>query len=343
MKKVLTRLIPLLLLVLTLGCSKPPAFGDMFRVAIFADDDTWKKVQPAVEEVFNARWITPQDERQIEFLRADPAELQEFFNRRDLLLIMCGEAEGPVGEFLQQALSSDVRSRIQREEGFLFKRDDAFARGQRVVICAAPNLLSFLTQFKARGDEIRGLFIEHNRQVQAEYLWREEASQECADSLFNSSGLSLRVPQEWFVVQDSAEPRFLRLRALSPDRWITVHWVDGDDSLRGSEDGLREVRQRLGRAYWDKDYSEKDWGRFSACELAGHPAQLFEGLWGTDEYLGGGPFLFWSLYMPAEGERPARTYYIDAAVLNPAGPKSPLLHQLSTLVNTLQVQPLNEE
>ena len=261
---------------------------------------------------------------------------RSFFNRRDLLLLLAGDAQGPVGDFLQQALSQEVRASIQREEGFLFKRDDAFARGQRMVICAAPNLISFLTQFKARSAEIRGLFIEHNRQVQAEYLWEEECEQEVADSLYHSCGLSLRVPANWFVVQDSQEPRFLRLRALSPDRWITVHWVEGEDSLRSSPEGLRQTRTLLGRAYWDKDYCEEDWGRFSSCELAGREAHLFEGLWGTDEYLGGGPFLFWSFYLPGSAGQPGRTYYIDAAVLHPAGPKSPLLHQLSTIVNTLQ-------
>jgi hypothetical protein len=69
--------------------------------------------------------------------------------------------------------------------------------------------------------------------------------------------------------------------------------------------------------------------------LGNRSTTLLEGFWGTDEFIGGGPFLLWAWYDPRAGSA-GRTYYIDAAVLHPAGGKGPYLHQLSTIAGTFQ-------
>lgn len=336
-----TRFASLALLALLLGalaCSRPRSWGEPFQVTVLADSLDWAAVGPLVEEIFAEEWVAPQPERKLSWVLGDPARLEEFLNRRNLLLVSAGPAEGPVGRFLERLLDATSRDRVQREEAFLFTRDDAFARGQRLGILAAPTVLAFRTQLRAQLEDVRGLFIRHDRERQAENLFGSWQQTALADSLASALGFRLKIPADWFLVQGSEDPAFVRLRRMSPDRWIAVHWVEGDDSLRASEAGLREVRRRLGRVYWDKDYSEPEFGRFSQVELNGRPASLLEGLWGTDEHLGGGPFLFWGLFVPGAGPDPAagRTYYIDAVVLNPGGDKSPFLHQLGTIASTFE-------
>jgi hypothetical protein len=258
-----------------------------------------------------------------------------YLARRSLIIASDGPPEGPVGRFLEGLLGAAVRDRIQQEEAFLFRKPDAFARDQLLVILAAPNPASFRRQVLERVGEVRAQFLEHEQAMEREGYRSTRLQKELADSLAIACGFRLAIPPDWFVVQGVAAPPFVRLRRLNPDRWITVHWVDGPDSLRLSEEGLRAVRARLGRLYWDKDYSEPSHGRFSTVRLGGLEARLLEGLWGTDAFIGGGPFLFYALHVPgAAGLPQGRTFYIDAAVLNPGGPKSPFLHQLSMLVAT---------
>lgn len=320
------------------GCGRPRSWGEPWQVTVLADSLDWAAVGPLVEGIFAEEWIGPQPERKLDFVLGDASRLEEYLNRRNLLLLSAGPADGQVGRFVQRLLDTPSKDRVQREEAFLFSRDDAFARGQRLGLLAAPTALAFRRQLRAQLADVRALFLSHDVERQAEDLfgaWQEKA---LADSLAEAIGFRLKIPADWFLVQGVEDPAFVRLRRMSPDRWIAVHWVEGDDSLRSSAAGLREVRRRLGRLYWDKDYTEPDLGRFSETTLNGAPATLLEGLWGTDEHLGGGPFLLWGLFVPGAGADPAagRTYYIDAAVLHPGGAKSPFLHQLSTIASTFE-------
>jgi hypothetical protein len=327
----------LALMVAAAGCSRPRSWGEPWQVTVLADSADWASVGPLVEEVFAAEWIGPQPEALLDWVRGDESRLEEFLNRRNLLLLGSGPPAGPVGRFLQGLLGTEVRDRIQREEAFVFRRDGAFARDQRLVILAAPTVLSFRNQLRQQGAQVRELFLEHERTRQAADLFGPWQQQALADSLEGLHGFRLGIPADWFLVQAMEDPAFVRLRRLGPDRWITVHWIDGPDSLWASEEGLREVRRRLGRHYWDKDYTEEELGRFSQVELNGQPATLLEGLWGTDERLGGGPFLLWGLRSGGSAaDSTGRSYYIDAAVLHPGGPKSPYLHQLSTIAASFE-------
>ncbi len=330
-------LLTIVLMVLMAACSRPRAMGQRYEVTVLADTTARALLKPLVEELFSDVWISPQMEPRMSVRWADPAQLEREITARNLMLVGTG-GEGTVATFLESILSADVRDRVQAEEAFVFARQDAFARGQQMLILAAPNVDSFRRQLSTWQEDIRQRYLDHewSETLATQKTGREH--QALADSLAATCGFSLPIPPDWFVVQEVADPAFLRLRRLSPDRWITIHWVEGEDSLWTTEAGLREVRARLGRRYWDKDYSEAEFGRFSRPRLGGHQASLLEGLWGTDARVGGGPFLFYALHVPGAAGRPAgRTYYIDAAVLHPGGPKSPFLHQLSCLVSAFRV------
>ncbi len=332
-RKILILLLPLLAGLLS--CGKPRGWGELYHVTVLADSSDWERAGQAIEELFAPEWIGPQPERILEFIQADGKAPQEILNRRNLLIFRAGPAEGPTGRMLDKLLSADVRDRIQQEEGFLFAREEAFALEQQLVILAAPTALSFLRQTRERAADIRGLFLEHSRRLQHEGLYRRMEQEDLADSLQQVHGWKLRLPVDWFLIQDEEHPRFLRFRRLNPDRWITVHWVEGEDSLRHSEAGLRQVRNGLGRFYNDKEACVPEVGRFGLSRLGERSVQQLEGLWGTDAFIGGGPFLFWSWYDPLAGAS-GRTYYIDAVVLNPGGDKGPFLHQLRTIASTFR-------
>ncbi|MCA9782139.1 MAG: DUF4837 family protein [Calditrichaeota bacterium] len=323
----------LLLLALASGCSKPRSIGELYEVTVLVDDADWQEVGPQLEELFSATWVTPEEEARIRMVRADPGRPQEALNRRNLLIVSAGPASGPVGQLLESMLKPEVRDRIAKEEGFLFARDEAFARDQKLAILAAPDPVSFRRQCGERSGEILDLFEANDQAAQLERLYRSMEQTVLEDSLRTSWGFTFRVPVDWFLIQQEEEPRMVRLRRLYPDRWLTVHWVAGDDSLRLSEEGMREVRRRLGRAYYDKDYTEPSVGRFGVSSLGQRSTTLLEGFWGTDDYIGGGPFLLWAWFDPKAGPA-GRTYYIDAAVLHPAGGKGPFLHQLRTIAGT---------
>lgn len=333
-----SRLLLALVLLLLSACSRPRSYGELHEVTVLVDEGDWQAVGPAIEELFSPHWVTPEEEARVRFVRADPEQPQAVLNRRNLLIVGAGASGGKVAKLLEDILKPEVLERIRSEQGFLFARADAFARNQQLVILAAPDGASFRRQCRERAGEVLDLFADLDNAAQLERLYRSFEQVTLEDSLENTWGFRMRIPPDWFLIQQEKDPAMVRLRRLYPDRWLTIHWTEGDDSLRHTEEGLREVRRRLGRVYLDKDYTDSTVGRFGVGRLGKRSTTLLEGFWGTDEFIGGGPFLLWSWYDARAGAA-GRTYYIDAAVLNPAGPKGPYLHQLGTIAGTFQGHP----
>lgn len=324
----------MLLLALAAGCARPRSDGERYEVRVLADSTRHAALAPVLDSLFSDHWITLVPERRLDWRWADPAQLDLYLTRRNLLIAADGPPEGPVGRFLENLLGAGVRDRIAKEEAFLFRKEDAFARDQLLMILAAPGAESFRRQALERVEEVRDQFLAHDRELDRRDADPRRRQKALEDSLALACGFRLPIPEDWFVVQGSKDPAFVRLRRLSPDRWITVHWVDGFDSLAHSAEGLFQVRERLGRVFWDKDKPARQPHRFTTTRLGGLEATRLEGLWGTDAFVGGGPFLLTAIHIPGTlGLPQGRTFYIDAAVLNPGGPKSPYLHQLDQLVS----------
>lgn len=328
-------LLTLTLLLLATACTRPRSEGERYEVMVLADSTRHAALSPVLDSLFADQWMTLMPESRLAWRWADPAQLDLYLSRRNLLIAVDGPAEGPVGRFLENLLGAGVQDRIRKEEAFLFRKPEAFARDQLLLILAAPTPESFQRQARERTAEVRTQFLEHEQAAEREGYRSTRLQKALEDSLALACGFRLSIPPDWFVVQGVEQPPFIRLRRLNPDRWITVHWSEGPDSLRLTEEGLRSVRVRLGRLFWDKDFPEAGHSRFSTVRINGLEATLLEGIWGTDAYVGGGPFLLYAVHVPgAAGLPQGRTFYIDAAVLNPGGPKSPFLHQLSQLVAT---------
>jgi hypothetical protein len=302
---------------------------------VLADTERQAALAPILDSLFAKRWVTQPTESRLAWRWGDPARLDEHLTCRNLLLAVDGPPAGPVGRFLETLLGAGVRDRVRKEEVFLFRKPDAFAEDQLLLILAAPSPASFRRQSLGRRDEMAAQFLDHEQAL--ERASQRDTPQQLAleDSLALACGFRLRVPAEWFVVQGMESPPFLRLRCLNPDRWITVLWREGADSLRLTADDLLAVRGELGRLFWDKDAPLPDPLRFSTVRLNGLEATKLEGMWLAD---GGGtpsPFLLVAVHVPGVGGKPqGRTFYIDAAVLNPGGACSPYLHQLDQLVAT---------
>lgn len=323
----------LLLLALScLACTRPGAEGEPYEVLVLADSARHAAMEPMLDSLFAQHWLTSPPEPLLAWRWATPATPDLHLTHRNLLILSDGAPVGPVGRFLDEVLGAGMRDRIAKEEAFLFRKPDAFAQGQLLLILAAPNPASLLRQTRRRADELRAQFLDHEQATERAAFQGAAPQKELEDSLALACGFRLGIPAEWFVVQGSVSPPFIRLRRLNPDRWITVHWVDGADSQRLDESGMRSVRSRLGSCYWEREQPDPGPGRFRQLRLNGLETSLLEGSW-SDGQSRGNPFLLYAVHVPGVlGLPQGRTFYIDAAVRNPGGARSPYLHQLDQLV-----------
>lgn len=324
----------LLALLALLGCSRPLARGARYQVAVLAEAPRREALAPLLDSLFSQTWITPMPERRLAWRWADPVNPDAALDQRALLVLVDGPAAGPVGRFAAELLGPGVADRVRQGEAHLLRRPDAFAAGQVLAVLAARDPAALRRQALARADELRALFLEHEAAADAAALRAGGLQRQLEDSLALACGFRLPLPADWFVVQGGLDPPFIRLRRLAPDRWISVLWTEGADSLRMSPDSLWALRGRLAARYWERESQRVGPRRLSPARLGGHRALLLEGTWSAQGGRAAGPFLFWAVHVPGAGGLPqGRTFYIDAEVLDPGSPQSPWLHQLSALVS----------
>ena len=325
------------LTLLLLACSRPEADGRPYEVTVLADRARQAALAPLLDSLFAETWVSSPPERKLAWRWGDPEHLAADQCRRNLILVLDGPAAGTVGRFAEELLGAGMRDRVSQGEVFLLRRPGAFARRQLLVILAAPDPAAFRRQLLQRRLELRALFDEHEAGLDRLALRPTRLQLQLEDSLALSCGFRLDIPGDWFVIQGGTAPTFIRLRRLNPDCWITVHWVDGPDSQRLDPAGLWAVRDRLGGLFWEKEACRPGGARFSRTRLGGLEATLLEGTLASAAAPAeaAGPFLCWALHVPgAAGLPQGRTFYIDAAVRCPDEPRSPWLHQLTTLVST---------
>ncbi len=324
----------LLVVAWLLGCARPQATGDAWEITVLADSSRHAELAPLLDQWLAESWICPRPERRISWRWGNATTPDLSLSARNLLILHDGVAGGPVAALAERLMDPALRDRVRKEESFWLRKPQAFASGQLLVIAAAPGAASFRRQFLAAAQDLRQAFVDHEEEKARSGLRSSALQQSLEDSLALACGFRLAIPQDWFIIQGAESPAFIRFRALRPDRWITVHWVDGLDSLAGEASHLLAQRQALGQAYLDTDISLPQPLELDTLRLNGLAATRLAGLWESPS-LPGASFLFHAVHVPgARGLSQGRTFYIDAAVARTEGPWSPSLHELVLLVST---------
>ncbi len=323
----------LLTALLWQGCSQPRSWGDWDEITIFVDSLDQPLVEPLLREVFTAHSITPQLEPWFKLRFADGAELNDLANRR--LLLFAGsriDAETPVNSFVRSLFETDVLARVREGEPLLFARRNALARPQQTVVLPAVDPAGLRALLTERDSSLVSLFLHFALRQEKERIFSRYEQIELSDSLWRMLAVDLRIPHDYQVVNALPEEGMLRFRRYYPDRWIAVQVVPGVAPDPCDHDYLLNLRDSLGVHFHDPVYVERDpdFVRISPVTVGEHAGVCLEGLWGTFEIIGGGPYI---TYLFPEPER-NRTVLIDGAVFAPGKDKNPFMLQLWSVLES---------
>jgi len=328
-----TLVLLLLLPLLWLGCGQPRSWGDWDEVTVFIDSLDRSQFEPQLREVFEVSSISPQLEPWFGLKFVDQNQLNSLANRRLLLFIASRiDGDSPVNNYVRSLFGSEELERIRSGEQLIFARENALARPQQVVILPAndPNALTEL--LRERDTSLVQLFLDYTLSQAQEQIYSRYEQVDLADSLYHMLNVKLRIPHDYQVVNAMPEQNLLRFRRYHPDRWVAVQTLPGLPADPYDPAYLLDLRDSLGVHFYDRVYVERDpdFQRVTQIHVNGHDGVCLEGLWGTYEMIGGGPYI---LYLFPDHTN-NRTIVVDGAVFAPGKDKNPFLLQLWSILET---------
>jgi len=255
-------------------------------------------------------------------------------NRNWKALVILTDLRDPSDEL--EGSISDLISRREREEMAARPADyriieNAWAKGQAVLLLHAGSPEGLTAFLRERGETMVERFDVALQEAIGPLLEATGSDSEMEKYVAQNYGFEIVIPRGYSTGEDR-EGRVVRIYRVvegEPARFVLVHWMPAAEAP-SSPEALLELRDRLGRIYYDGDYVLKERSGAEAGSLDGEPATLLQGIWQNDKYVIGGPFRSFGF------RRGDRYFLIDVSVFNPPGAKLPYLREVLAIARTFQ-------
>jgi hypothetical protein len=315
-----------LALLLGTACSGPQiaAFGSNSEVIIITSPRAADQGE-ALKSILEREIVTVQYEKAFEVRLVTTGDVDSDRNRKNIILLDYLEPKGDLSGTILSLAKGD-REALKSGERNLKTLDDRWARGQAVMLIAAPTKEGLE---RLLADEADRLFTYVSDRVQARlnrslfYAGEQEAA---TSRLAETYGWSLRLPTNYDIDETYASQRVIKILRDKPARMITVYWEGGAWEDRAAS--CLERKRMLAYEYWDQDVVVEEALQIDEGKFLGHDCTVLSGTWENKKYTIGGVFVTYCFRCEDCGQK----YVVDAAVFAPGLEKLPLLRELKAVL-----------
>lgn len=320
-------------LILTMsGCGdyKKLAVGRDEAIITLAEDSLWARISDTLKTAVEKELRTPQYEKLFYFKPIVLSDFSNFKYHKNLFLVATLEASDPVSNFVKDYLPAEGIERVKTNQQYMFTTRDHMARRQQMNIIIAPNADS-LFQFVANNgkmiyDTLDAAFSA--RMMDQLYYKAEETDIE--QHLLNKYGFSLRLQNNYIILEENPREHVIHLGKGNPNRWITIFWREGGFRSILDDNWAWKTRYWMGKRLMDNTYIEKDFITRQTVDWNGRIVHNIRGLWAHPEKAMGGPFSSFYFYDGVTD----RVYFIDMTVWAPGESKNVYLRQMEIMAST---------
>jgi hypothetical protein len=319
-------------LILVSGCDyKPASYGDFEKIVVFADSTLYNQVQTELEQTFDQFLYTPHSEKSF-YLDLQPLTLIDTYQtRRNLLFMGLIDGKDEVSEFINGALSLQIKERVVNGDIFEIFQENLFSSEQEVIFLPAVNAQMLKKHLSERKDIIFDrLDKSYMRRMQnAMYLKGEQLYIE--EYLSEEYGWKIRVQHDYRIVKEADDKSFVWFRRLNPDRNLFIYRFPYR-KLDVEGNWLYNMRDSLTTVHFEADSIDKEDTFLRLVQFRGKETKKLTGIWQNHQHYLGGPFRTYAFADSTE----AYMYLIDVSVTAPGERKKAYLDQLDIMANTFQ-------
>jgi hypothetical protein len=318
------------------ACEKPqdPAVGYDHIITVVCDDENWTVAEPILNETLGKVYDTPQAENLYSFHRIEPGDLPLNIKNKNLLIITRLEVYSEVTGQVRSMLPDSVITRIRERPTGYYYQEDAYAKGQALVMVVAKSYADLRNRLSTNQDQIFNFVEKKMYERNTAFVYRSGEQFEMAQAYYDEHGYYLRMMHDYVEIENSVDNKVVWLGRDFPYRWLSVSWTTPDDSteLETQLDKLLEdtYQNRLGNISINVDYTSSEEIWFKA-----YSAVKYNGLWESNEDLKGGPFIAYGFYEPGKD----RLYLLSGVIHAPEKLKIPYIRQMETIFHTFDTKP----
>lgn len=334
MKRIYCSIIMLLIAstVITTGCKNySTAIGSERQIYVFADSLLWLDIQPEIEECFNDYNYTPRAETSF-FVSWKPlSELNKFKDRLNLLFIGTTQDKNAVDKYLMNVVPAEFVDNVNSDKNFYFFKDNLFLNDQISIFMLAKDKVAFKQHFAQLQKDILKRFKEKYYARLKQRMFEQGEQYDMEEMLASEYGYKIKVEHDYFLANQNPDDKYVWLRRIDPDRWISIWRVSADSTIL-NKNSLISIRNKMTASYYDGDVVVEEETDLGMSEFGSDEVYKLTGTWLNDSLIVGGPFRMY--VVPNKQEH--SFYMLDIAVMAPSKDKIPYLDQLEVMAHTFK-------
>ncbi|MDZ4121244.1 MAG: DUF4837 family protein [Candidatus Cloacimonadaceae bacterium] len=321
--------------------SKPIAFGEDNLIHIFCGEESWKTLQPYIENSLGRELFLVYNEKYFELELANIADISSLSKFKNLVFFGDLESTDKVSLYMKQSLAPEFIQRVEQSGGDMFIAKNHWVRDQIVLYVLAQNPEQLLQISGLQANQMFSILLKRYTERLAYHAYLTKV---IASNFFDAYPFKLKIPENYRLFSNDKVGRFLsfiyRARMQNreiPDKYISIYY-ENMETDKVDAAWLIARRQMIGEKYFEGDQIDEADLRIERYRFAGYEGWRIIGPWKNMKHMIGGSFQahgFWH-------EASKKAYIVDNSVFFPAGNKLPTMLELFMVSSSLEIKPTQE-
>lgn len=328
----------------------PPSSGRAGDIIVVMDSVMWQgQVGEEIRQTFKAEVEgLPREEHMFKLNYVDPRSLNDVLKTvKNLLFVMTVDDKHAGSRIVRSFFTKSSIEKIQEDpQLFVHTAKDEFARDQAVMYLFGQNKGSLVENIRQHRDKLQDFFNNMEEKRLLTGLYGANESKELTKMLVEDHECSMQVPFGYKLVVN--QPGFVWFRQINAesDKNLFITYRPYSSEKAFTKESIIQLRDSVARFQLFEDPADQE--TFITTETKvpyipvttrkinfnGHYAIETKGLWRTNNFSMGGPFISYTLV----DEELNRLYYIEGFVYSPGKNQREFMRELKVILSTFKTK-----
>ncbi|MEJ2543647.1 MAG: DUF4837 family protein, partial [Calditrichaceae bacterium] len=250
---------------------KVTVMGSQQEIFVVSDSLLWNEIGPEIIDVFGTPVYTPIPEPSFGVHWIPLRQLNKYKDRMNVFLVGIAGDENPTSEYLKSILPSEIQSGAENDQNYHFFSDNLFAEGQINLFLYAKDINTFKNRLNQFKDDIFAEFNKRYYNRLSDIMFKRGEQKELEQTILNKYGWKIKVQHDYFIATQDVNAKYVWLRRMNPDRWVSIWEMQGDTSNL-TLDSLIKTREKVLGKHYQGDRVDRDKSYLMNVEFSGHQA-----------------------------------------------------------------------